>query len=72
MRKFDLSQWDKLIFLHQIPLHRARIHEDVKKRISKGEWIYDTIGDDSFVIGVLENFCVALFQIFQRKNLNKF
>jgi anti-sigma factor (TIGR02949 family) len=52
---------DKLIFLHQIPLHRARIHEDIKKRISKGEWIYDTIGDDSFVIwGTGELLCCAV------------
>ncbi len=52
---------DKLIFLHQIPLQRATIHEDVKKRISKGEWIYDTVGDDSFVIwGTGELLCCAV------------
>lgn len=52
---------DKLIFFHQAPLKTAQLHEDVKKRILKGEWIYDTIGDDSFVIwGTNELVCCAI------------
>ncbi|CUU08116.1 anti-sigma factor, TIGR02949 family [Candidatus Thermokryptus mobilis] len=62
---------DKLIFLHQVPLHRATIHDDVKKRISKGEWIYDTIGDDSFAIwGTGELLCCAVSNL-SREELEK-
>lgn len=52
---------DKLIFFHQAPLKTAQLHEDVKKRVLKGEWIYDTIGDDSFVIwGTNELVCCVI------------
>ncbi len=51
----------KIILFHQTPLHRASMHEDVKKRILKGEWIYDTIEDESFAIwGTKELVCCAV------------
>jgi len=52
---------DKIILFHQAPLHRASMHEDVKKRILKGEWIYDTIEDESFAIwGTKELICCVV------------
>ncbi len=52
---------DKMIFLHQTPIRFASMHDDIKKRILKGEWIYDTIEDESFVIwGTNELVCCAV------------
>jgi len=59
---------DKLIFLHQVPMQHANLHEDVKKRILKGEWIYDTAGDDSFVLwGTGELLCCAVSNLSREK-----
>ncbi len=52
---------DKMICLHQVPLSQTSMHEDVKKRILKGEWIYDVIDDESFVLwGTAELVCCAV------------
>ncbi len=52
---------DKIICLHQAPLSQTSMHEDVKKRILKGEWIYDFIDDESFVLWGTENLvCCAV------------
>ncbi len=52
---------DKMICLHQAPLSQTSMHEDVKKRILKGEWIYDYIDDESFVLwGTNELVCCAV------------
>lgn len=52
---------NKIIFLHQAPISFASIHNDIKKRILNGEWIYDAIGDESFVLwGADELVCCAI------------
>ncbi|MFN3134480.1 MAG: anti-sigma factor family protein [Candidatus Kryptonium sp.] len=52
---------EQLIFIHQAPMSSTPMHDDIKKRILKGEWIYDTITDDSFVIwGTSELVCCAI------------
>jgi anti-sigma factor (TIGR02949 family) len=52
---------DKIICLHQAPLNQTSMHEDVKKRILKGEWIYDSIDDQSFVLWGTKNLvCCAV------------
>jgi len=62
---------DKMIFLHQAPMSFAPMHEDIKKRILKGEWIYDTIGDASFVIwGTNDLLCCAVSNL-SREELEK-
>ncbi len=52
---------EKLIFIHQAPMSYASMHDDVKKRILKGEWIYDAIKDESFAIwGTSDLICCAI------------
>jgi len=52
---------ERLILIHQAPMSSAPMHDEIKKRILKGEWIYDTITDDSFVIwGTNELVCCAI------------
>lgn len=52
---------DKMICLHQTPLSQTSMHDDVKRRILKGEWIYDFMGDESFALwGAGELVCCAV------------
>ncbi|MEN3037841.1 MAG: zf-HC2 domain-containing protein [Candidatus Kryptonium sp.] len=62
---------DTLILFYQAPLETSRLHEDIKKRILKGEWIYDEIQNNSFAIwGTKELACCAISNI-RKEDLEK-
>ncbi|MCX7761403.1 MAG: zf-HC2 domain-containing protein [Candidatus Kryptonium sp.] len=62
---------DTLILFHQAPLKTTNLHEDVKKRILKGEWIYDEIDNNSFAIWGTEDLACCAISNLRKEDLEK-